>query len=319
LSKFLKSGARPATGPYWRNMKINPQKFLVREGESVDLRKRPTLIPPFYASKEESEALLRTKVEKLSDLQRRLYASDRFALLIILQGMDTSGKDGVIRHVMSGLNPQGCEVHSFKQPSDEELHHDFLWRAYKVLPARGRIGVFNRSYYEDVVVVRVHPEFLAMAGYDGDKLGNKAFWKARYRAMVEVERHLVQSGTRILKFMLHLSEEEQRKRLLARIDEPEKNWKIGPSDIAERSHWKEYIKAYEACLSATSTADVPWFVVPADDKQNARLIVAEIMLATLEDMDLRYPELSEKQRKELYIMRRELQKPAGSGDEPKEG
>jgi PPK2 family polyphosphate:nucleotide phosphotransferase len=288
-------------------MKISPQDYLVREGKSVDLAKRPTLVPAFYATKAEYDASLQTIVEKLSDLHQRLYAANRNALLIVLQGMDTAGKDGVIRHVMSGFNPQGCEVHSFKEPSDEELRHDFLWRAYRVLPPRGRIGVFNRSYYEEVLVVRVHPEFLEAQGFAGDKVGDKAFWKARYRAIGEMERHLQRSGTRILKFMLHMSEEEQRKRLLARIDEPEKHWKIGETDIAERARWADYMDAYEHCLAATSTDDAPWFVVPADDKQNARLIVATIILATLEGMDLRYPEIDDKRRGELEAMRRALQ------------
>jgi PPK2 family polyphosphate:nucleotide phosphotransferase len=292
-------------------------KYLVREGESVDLRKRATRDAPLYSSRADYEAKLRAKVARLSELQEVFYAADRFALLIILQGMDTAGKDGVIRHVLSGVNPQGLEVHSFKQPTAEEVHHDFLWRAWRVLPQRGRIGVFNRSYYEEVVVVRVHPEFLAAQGFAEEQGGDKDFWKARYRAVVEMERHLHRSNLRILKFMLHLSMEEQRQRLLARIDEPDKHWKVRAGDITERARWKDYVKAYEDCLAATSTDEAPWFVVPADDKQNARLIVADIVVATLEAMDLRYPELGKKQRDELEALRRELAKPANSADAAK--
>ena len=225
--------------------------------------------------------LLEAHVEALSSLQRLHYASNRYALLLIFQAMDAAGKDGAIRHVMSGVNPQGCEVFSFKQPSTEELEHDFLWRTTRRLPERGRIGIFNRSYYEEVLVVRVHPEILRSQGLSDESLDEKTLWKERYRSIVDLEEHLHRNGTRIIKFFLHLSQEEQRKRFLARIDEPDKNWKFSLADIRERKYWKHYMKAYEACLTATSTTDAPWHVVPADDKENARLIVSQILLDAL--------------------------------------
>jgi len=287
-------------------MKIDPDSYRVRQGETVDLGERPTLIPPLYRSKADYDGLLAREIERLADLQKMLYASDSDALLVVLQGMDTAGKDGVIRHVMTGLNPQGCEVHSFKPPSDEEVHHDFLWRAYRVLPARGRIGVFNRSYYEDVLVVRVHPELLMPEGLSATPAAD--FWSWRYRAIVEMERHLHDSRTRIVKFFLHLSPEEQRKRFLARIDEPEKNWKFGKTDVAERAHWPDYMRAYGECLSATSSDEAPWFIVPADDKRNARLIVATVLRSALETLDLSYPEVDKKRREELLAIRRDLER-----------
>ncbi len=290
-------------------MKIDRAAFTVREGESVDLTQRPTRMEPLYASKSEYQSLLDGELDRLRDLQKMLYAADSHAMLVVLQGMDAAGKDGVIRHVLSGLNPQGCEVHPFKQPSDQEVHHDFLWRAYQVLPARGRIGVFNRSYYDEVLIVRVHPELLAAEGLEGAGR-EKDFWRGRYRAIVEMERHLSASCTRIVKFFLHVSAEEQRKRFLARIDEPEKNWKFGATDVAERAHWNEYMSAYGDCLAATSTADAPWFIVPADDKQNARLITATVIRGALEDLDLRYPKVGKKRRSELQEVRRELEKQA---------
>ncbi len=289
-------------------MAIKTSVFCVSEGEKVDLTKRPTEVKRVYKSKKDYGALLDQHVERLSDEQRRLYASDSLALLIILQGMDSAGKDGVIRHVMSGVNPQGCEVHSFKQPSAEELQHDFLWRSHARMPERGRIGIFNRSYYEDVLVVRVHPELLANAGFAADAGGQKTFWTDRYRAIVDFERHLDRNNTRIIKLFLHLSKEEQRKRFLSRIDEAEKNWKFSMADVTERQFWDSYMKAYEDCLSATSSSQAPWFVVPADDKANARLIVSEIILETLEAMDLHYPETSPARLKELESLRKELAK-----------
>ena len=230
--------------------------------------------------------------------------SGRYALLVIFQGMDAAGKDGVIRHVMSGIDPQGCDVHSFKEPSAEELRHDFLWRTTLRLPARGRIGIFNRSYYEDVVVVRVHPELL-----DARRLppgGAQSIWQERYRSIVESEAHLQRNGTRIVKFFLHLSEAEQRQRFLERADDPEKSWKLTPGDIEERALWKQYIRAYEACLAATSTATAPWYVVPADDKKTARLIVARIVLETLQALALSYPQPGKARKQELRALRKQL-------------
>jgi PPK2 family polyphosphate:nucleotide phosphotransferase len=230
--------------------------------------------------------------------QNLLYATNRYSLLLIFQGMDAAGKDGAIKHVMSGVNPQGCEVFSFKQPSAEELEHDFLWRTTVRLPERGHIGIFNRSYYEEVLVVRVHPEILHNEGLP-DELIEPAIWQERYRSIVEMEKHLHRNGTRIIKFFLHLSKEEQRKRLLARIDNPEKNWKLSLADVEERKFWNTYRKAYEACLSSTSTTEAPWYIVPADDKDNARVIVSQIILETLDELGLCYPEADKAHRKEL--------------------
>jgi PPK2 family polyphosphate:nucleotide phosphotransferase len=225
----------------------------------------------------------------LSSLQNLHYASSRYALLLMFQGMDAAGKDGAIRHVMSGVNPQGCEVFSFKQPSAEELKHDFLWRTTCHLPERGRIGIFNRTYYEEVLVVRVHPEILRGQGLPDELIDEKTIWKERYRSIVNLEEHLHRNGTRIVKIFLHLSKSEQRRRFLERIDEPDKNWKFSLSDVHERKYWQHYMKAYEACLGATSTRHSPWYVVPADDKENARLIVSQIVLDTLRDFKMAYP------------------------------
>ena len=244
----------------------------MRPGKKVTLREWPTIVKPFCKSKKRYHKLLEEHVEELSSLQRLHYASSRYALLLIFQGMDAAGKDGAVRHVMSGVNPEGCEVFSFKQPSAEELKHDFLWRTTRHLPERGRIGIFNRSYYEEVLVVRVHPEILRGQGLPDELLDEKNLWKERYRSIVDMEEHLYCNGTRIIKAFLHLSKDEQRKRFLARIDESDKNWKFSLADIHERKYWKHYMKAYEACLNATSTRHAPWYVVPADDKENPRLI-----------------------------------------------
>ena len=244
----------------------------------------------------------------MSSLQQLHYASNRYALLLIFQGMDAAGKDGAIRHVMSGVNPQGCEVFSFKQPSAEELEHDFLWRTTCRLPERGRIGIFNRSYYEEVLVVRVHPEILRNQGLSEELRDEKTIWEERYRSMVDLERHLYRNGTRTIKIFLHLSLEEQRKRFLERLDEPDKNWKFSLSDIHERKYWKDYVKAYEACLSATSSHHAPWYVVPADDKESARLIVSRIVLDALKDLKMAYPKPTKKRRSELQSIRKQLTK-----------
>jgi PPK2 family polyphosphate:nucleotide phosphotransferase len=244
----------------------------------------------------------------LSALQHLHYASHRYALLLIFQGMDAGGKDGAIRHVMSGVNPEGCEVFSFKQPSAEELEHDFLWRTTCRLPERGRIGIFNRSYYEEVLVVRVHPEILRSQGLAEELREEKTIWEERYRSIVDLEEHLHRNGTRIVKVFLHLSKDEQRKRFLERIDEPDKNWKFSLADIHERKYWKHYVQAYEACLSATSTHHAPWYVVPADDKENARLIVSQIVLDALHDLKMAYPKTTSKRRQELKAIRKLLVK-----------
>ena len=287
-------------------MKINSKDFRVPPGKKVNLKKWPTHVAPVYKSKKQYHKLLEAHVEALSSLQQLHYASNRYALLLIFQAMDAAGKDGAIRHVMSGVNPQGCEVFSFKQPSAEELEHDFLWRTTCRLPERGRIGIFNRSYYEEVLVVRVHPEILRGQGLPDELLDEKTIWKERYRSIVDLEEHLHRNGTRIIKFFLHLSKDEQRKRFLARIDEPDKNWKFSLADIHERKYWKHYMKAYEDCLTATSTHHAPWYVVPADDKENARLIVSQIVLDALNELKMAYPKTTAKRRRELKSIRKRL-------------
>jgi PPK2 family polyphosphate:nucleotide phosphotransferase len=289
-------------------MKIDSKDFRVRPGKKVELSKWPTVVTPFCKSKEQYQELLEKHVKELSSLQRLYYASNRYALLLIFQGMDSAGKDGAIRHVMSGVNPQGCEVFSFKQPSAEELEHDFLWRTTCRLPERGRIGIFNRSYYEEVLVVRVHPEILRSQGLPEELRDEKTIWKERYRSIVDLESHLYRNGTRTIKIFLHLSQEEQRKRFLERIDEPDKNWKFSTSDIHERKYWKDYMEVYEDCLHATSTHHAPWYVVPADDKENARLIVSRIVLDTLKGLKMAYPKTTEKRRLELESIRKQLTK-----------
>jgi PPK2 family polyphosphate:nucleotide phosphotransferase len=291
-------------------MKIDSKDFRVPEGDAVNLRKWPTNVKPVYKSKEHYQELLGKHVAQLSSLQQLLYASNSHAVLMIFQAMDAAGKDGAIKHVMSGVNPQGCQVFSFKHPSPDELQHDFLWRTTRDLPERGRIGIFNRSYYEEVLIVRVHPEILRSEGLPGAPLNEKAVWHQRYRSIADLERHLSGNGTRIVKFYLHLSQEEQRKRFLARIDAPEKNWKFSHADIEERKFWKHYMNAYEECLGATSTGDSPWYVVPADDKESARLIVSQILIDTLEGLKMTYPKTGAKRRRELLAIRRRLAKSA---------
>ena len=289
-------------------MKISSKDFRVLEGHEVNLRKWPTNVKPVYKSKEHYQKLLGEHVAQLSTLQELLYASNRYAVLLIFQAMDAAGKDGAIKHVMSGVNPQGCQVFSFKHPSPAELQHDFLWRTTRDLPERGRIGIFNRSYYEEVLIVRVHPEILSSEGIPDAPHADKVVWHDRYRSIVDLERHLYGNGTRIIKFFLHLSKEEQRKRFLQRIDVPEKNWKFCLADIEERKFWKRYMKAYEECLSATSTRNAPWYVVPADDKENARLIVSQIVLDTLKGLQMTYPKTSAERRRELQSIRKQLAK-----------
>ncbi len=289
-------------------MRIDPEDFRVPPGQKVELDKWPTAVKPFYKSKKQYKKSLKKDIEELSELQRLLYASNRYAVLLIFQAMDAAGKDGAIRHVMSGVNPQGCQVFSFKQPSAEELDHDFLWRTTRCLPERGRIGIFNRSYYEEVLIVRVHPEILHNQGIPPELLDVQTVWQERYRSIVDLEDHLHRNGTRIVKFFLHLSKEEQRKRLLKRIDEPDKNWKFSLADVKERNLWDRYMSAYEDCLGATSTTAAPWYVVPADDKENARLVVSRVIVDTLKELGMSYPELTAAQRKDLQSIRRLLSK-----------
>ena len=288
-------------------MKIDVKDFRVRPGDKVRLSNWPTKVKPFCKSKEQYEEVLAEHIHKLSTLQQMLYASNTYALLMTFQGMDAAGKDGAIRHVMSGINPQGCQVFSFKQPSAEELDHDFLWRTTRALPERGRIGIFNRSYYEEVLVVRVHPEIL-----DGENLSEasrgKKIWEGRYRSIVDLEDHLYRNDTRTVKIFLHLSKNEQRKRFLERIDEPQKNWKFSLADIHERKYWKQYMQAYEECLKETSTHNAPWYVVPADDKENARLILSQIVLDALSDLKMDYPKVTPERLRELKAIRKLLVK-----------
>jgi PPK2 family polyphosphate:nucleotide phosphotransferase len=289
-------------------MRIESSDFRVLPGKKVQLEKWPTITKPLFKSKKQYEKLLDEHKRELSSLQQLHYASNRYALLLIFQGMDSAGKDGAIRHVMSGVNPEGCEVSSFKQPSAEELEHDFLWRSTCRLPERGRIGIFNRSYYEEVLVVRVHPEILRSQGLPEELRDEKNIWEGRYSSIVDLESHLYRNGTRTVKIFLHISRDEQRKRFLERIDEPEKNWKFSLADIHERKFWKQYMEAYEALLSTTSTRHAPWYVVPADDKENARLIVSGIVLEALKEMKMTYPKTTRKRREELLSIRKELVK-----------
>ncbi len=288
-------------------MKIHIKDFLVKEGKEVNLKKWPTRIQPFYDSKEEYKKILGEHIGQLSSLQSLLYAHNRYSLLLIFQAMDAAGKDGAIKHVMSGINPQGCQVFSFKRPSAEELEHDFLWRTTRKLPERGKIGIFNRSYYEEVLIAQVHPEVLTGEQLPENLLEKDNLWKGRYRSIVESEKHLHRNGTYILKFFLHLSKEEQRKRFLARLEDPEKNWKFNMSDIRERKYWKDYWGVYEECLSATSTEKAPWFIVPADDKQNARLIISHLILHALKELEMSYPKPDKNRSEELAFIRQALE------------
>ena len=287
-------------------MKINSKDFCVAEGHKVDLKKWPTAVDPYYGSKEEYQELLGEHVARLSAQQQLLYASNRYALLLIFQAMDAAGKDGAIKHVMSGVNPQGCQVFSFKHPSDSELQHDFLWRTTRDLPERGRIGIFNRSYYEEVLIVRVHPDLLVSEAGPGPE--RKHVWHDRFRSIRDTEAHFTRNGTKIVKFFLHLSKDEQRKRFLARIDDPDKNWKFSLADIQERKFWDKYMEAYEECLSATSTKEAPWHIVPADDKKNARLFVSQIILDAIDGLKLAYPRATRDQKRELALIRKQLKK-----------
>jgi PPK2 family polyphosphate:nucleotide phosphotransferase len=255
--------------------------------------------------KEIAKKVLQRNVEELDQAQELLYAADRHSVLIIIQAMDAAGKDGLIEHVMSGVNPQGCQVFSFKRPSDEDLDHDFLWRGVKALPERGRIGIFNRSYYEEVLIVRVHPELLERQRLPPGKR-NEKFWRKRFDDINALEHHLVRNGTIVVKFFLHVSKEEQKRRFLARLDDPAKHWKFSEADVAERKFWKEYMKAYEAMLGATSTAWAPWHVIPADRKPVTRALVADIIVSTIRNLKLALPPVSSERRKALDEARQSL-------------
>ncbi len=287
-------------------MKLSSEEFRVHSGGTIELAERPTTVTPCYKSKKQYKRLLKEHVKGLSALQRLHYASNRYAVLLILQGMDAAGKDGVIRHVMSGINPQGCEVFSFKQPTAEELEHDFLWRTTCRLPERGRIGIFNRSYYEEVLVARVHPKILHDEELPSAQLDETTIWRERYRSIVDLEEHLYRNGTRVIKIFLHESKDEQAARFRARIDAPDKNWKFSLSDMHERDFWAQYMEAYEDCIKSTTTDHSPWYVVPADDKKNARLIVSQIVLDTLSGLKMAYPTTTAKRHQELESFRARL-------------
>jgi PPK2 family polyphosphate:nucleotide phosphotransferase len=287
-------------------MATESSPFRIEPAGHLDLAELPTEVQPLYTSHKDYKKQLKHHVKKLSALQRLHYASDHWSLLLIFQGMDAAGKDGAIRHVMSGVNPQGVQVFSFKQPTDAELDHDFLWRTNRCLPERGRIGIFNRSYYEDVLVARVHPEILHGHGLPDELIDEQAIWGQRYRSINDLEKHLHRNGTQIVKIFLHLSKQEQAKRFRARIDAPDKNWKFSLADIHERSYWDTYMKVYADCLSATSTEEAPWYAVPADDKHTARLMISQIVLDTLAELKMAYPKTTAKRHKQLEGYRSHL-------------
>ena len=291
-----------------KNLPINSVDYAIAPGAKLDLFQQATVGEPFYGSSADYRKQLGTSTDNLKKLQELLYADNRYSLLIIFQAMDAAGKDGAIRNVMSGINPQGCRVHSFKHPSATELDHDFLWRSYCNLPERGQIGIFNRSYYEEVLIVKVQPHLLEAQKLPCKNINSKSFWRDRYRSIVESEAHLVRNGTRIIKFFLHISKEEQCRRLLERIDNPNKQWKFSPADTAQRQHWDDYMRAYAECLSNTSTAAAPWYVIPADDKKNARLTISAIINETLAGLDLAYPETNAASLAELKKIREQLLK-----------
>jgi PPK2 family polyphosphate:nucleotide phosphotransferase len=280
--------------------------YRVTNGKNFALKDCPTVADGGLEQDEKTDELLAHGVQLMSDLQERLYADDQWSLLLIFQAMDAAGKDGTIKHVMSGINPAGCQVTSFKQPSALELNHDFLWRSVVALPERGRIGIFNRSYYEETLVVRVHPPVLA-AEKIPPALTGKHLWDERFEDINAFERHLARNGTVILKFFLHLSKAEQKKRFLARLDEPAKNWKFSAADLRERELWDEYQTAYEETIAATAHKHAPWYVVPADYKWYARLVVAGAVVKALEELDLKFPEVNRKQKKALRDARRQLE------------
>lgn len=274
------------------NHRFNAKKFLVDQHSKIQLEKIPTQAGDELAGKSQGAQALEADIQSLQEAQERLYASNRRALLVILQGMDTAGKDGIIRHVLRGVSPMGCRVHSFRAPNTEELEHHFLWRPMRFLPPKGVMAIFNRSYYEEVLVVRVHPKFLEPQNLLPYKRLSD-LWERRYREICSFEKTLVESGTSVLKFYLHISRKEQRKRLLERLQEPSKHWKFNAGDLAERKLWPQYIEAFEDALSNTSTSEAPWYVIPADDKWYARAAVADIIASHLESLDLQFPEVSE--------------------------
>ncbi len=287
-------------------MKIESKDFRVPEDGKIKLKKWPTNVNQYFESKQDYQSLLENNVNELDKLQRLMYADNRYSLLLIFQGMDAAGKDGAMRKVLSGINPQGCQVFSFKAPSVTELDHDFLWRTTCSLPERGRIGIFNRSYYEEVIIVRVHPTILENQKIPDLPENKNQIWAERFESIADLEKHLHRNGTRIIKFFLHVSKEEQRKRFLERIENPEKNWKFSRGDVEERQYWDDYMNAFEECLEATSTKAAPWYVIPADDKENAHLIISQIVIDTMAKMKMSYPESDLNRRMELAQFREML-------------
>ncbi|MCA9597312.1 MAG: polyphosphate kinase 2 family protein [Myxococcales bacterium] len=279
--------------------------YLVPFDGSFRVDKAKTQPPKSMADKHQNKKQLKKQIKQMRELQQQLYAHDRYSLLLVFQAMDAAGKDGTIRAVMSGVNPAGCQVYSFKKPSEEALDHDFMWRIYRALPERGRIGIFNRSHYEEVLVVRVHPEFLRYQKLP-EPIDEKKLWKQRYDSIRSIEKHWVDNGTRVLKFWLNVSRDEQRQRFLDRIDDPEANWKFSATDVEERKHWDAYMDAYEEALNQTSRPWAPWYSIPADDKPFMRRVVADIVVRTLKSMGLKYPSVTADERKKLLERRAEL-------------
>jgi len=293
---------------------MNHDHFIVTPGSTIRLKDYDPGFTAHYKDKDEASAKLRKDIKQLAKYQNLLYAQNTYALLVVLQAMDTAGKDGTIRHVMSGVNPQGTQVHSFKAPSAQELNHDFLWRSLKAMPERGGIGIFNRSYYEEVLVVRVHPELLDLQHLPPEAKGTD-IWKHRFDEINAFEKYLVRNGVVVLKFFLNLSKEEQKRRLLARINRPEKNWKFSLNDAKERAHWDDYMNAFEETFNHTSTEWAPWHIIPADNKWFTRTVVADVIVEKLKSLNLSYPEVSEEHRKHLLEAKELLENEPDSGEQ----
>jgi len=287
---------------------INSKDYAVKENQKIDISKIKTRTKAHYSSKKQYKKILKAQIKQLSELQQIHYASNKHSVLIIFQAMDAAGKDSTIRHVMSGINPQGCQVFSFKQPSKEELDHDFLWRSTKRLPERGRIGIFNRSYYEEVLVVKVHPELLQYQDLPKEVMNSKTLFEDRYTSINNFEKHLCENGTVIIKFFLNVSKEEQKNRFIARLNQPSKNWKFSEGDLTERKKWDKYMEAYEKCIENTSKENAPWYVIPADDKKNMRLIVSQIIVDTFKNLNLTYPKATQLTKEKINNIIENLEK-----------
>lgn len=281
------------------------ERYCIAKGDKFRLKDHDPGETGEVKNEEQSQKIIDNRKGLINDLQEKLYAQDRWALLVVLQGMDAAGKDGVIKHVMSGINPQGCDVHPFKTPSTEELNHDYLWRAHNRAPERGKIGIFNRSYYEEVLVVRVHPNILHDQRLP-DSLITKHVWEHRYEDINAFEHYLTRNGIVIRKFFLHLSKKEQKKRFLERLEDSKKNWKFSMADVKERAYWKDYLEAYEEMIQNTATKHAPWYVVPADNKWYTQLIVASVIITALDELNLSFPDVDKEKKKELEIVRESL-------------